>query len=88
MSRTLRANNGDGILFFPSEESRNEAASNLQNVCTIETQDRNYKSLYPKLKISGISKDSMDKIDKTTLRQEILTKNATIRYLVMDKNKI
>ena len=85
MTKTVITKNGDGVLFFPNEETRNEAAKNLENTCSITVQDKNYKTIKPKLKISGIPKQYFDKVDAVSVENEILDKNCAIEKIIKDE---
>ena len=88
ISKSVHSKAGKGILFFPDANSRNLAATNLKDTYELETQDREKKTIYPKLKISWISKHSFNKLDKTTLKDSILEKNSSINQLVKEENKL
>ena len=64
VSKTTITKDGKGILFFPSDESRDQAASSLKDKCSIESQDKETKMMYPKLKISGIPQDVFGEEEK------------------------
>ena len=85
VNKVVRSKAGKGVLFFPTKESRNIAAINLKDTCVLEPQDRQTKTLYPKIKIGWIAKDNFTKLDKTTLKDSILQKNHIICDLVENK---
>ena len=87
VSKALRSKDGKGILFFPTKDLRDKAATNLGDIYKIESQDRNLKTLYPKLKINGIRKEDFQKLDKKSLREAIISKNPGVKQAVMaDEN--
>ena len=87
VSKVLRSKNGKGIIFFPSEETRNQAVLNLENIYRLESEDKTPKKIYPKVKVGWIPKLYCEKSDKNTLKNTILTKNPAIRNLVENQNK-
>ena len=88
VNRSIRTKNGKGVIFFPSAESRNLAASKLQNLCTIELQDKSNKVLYPKIKISEIPTDYLGEQEKQNIKSAILEKNPAIEDLVSKEGKL
>ena len=88
VSKVLRSKEGKGVLFFPTKESRDTAAATLKDTYTLESQDRKVKTLYPKIKISWISKDCFTVLDKTTIKDYIFQKNPTIKDLVEKEKKV
>ena len=87
LKTTLTAS-GKGIIFFPSADTRDKAASKLEGTCSFEAQDRSNKSLYPKIKISDIPKEFLGTNEKETLKDAIMEKNPDIRELVNKEKKI
>lgn len=87
VTKSVITKNGKGVLFFPNQETRNEAAKNLKETCSIEVQDKNYKTILPKLKVSSIPKQYFDRLDCSVLKNEILEKNSTIKHLVENEKK-
>ena len=87
VSKTIRTKDGFGVLFFPNIKQRDLAASNLKDTCKLEPQNRDVKSILPKLKINGIPADNFLKIEKQTIKQAILDKNPTIKDLVENHDK-
>lgn len=88
VSKATRSKDGKGVLIFPTKESRNIAALNLKETCTIKTQDRELKTLYPKLKIGWISKSCFNELNKTSLKDSIITKNPSIKELIEKEDKM
>ena len=87
VTKSVITKNGKGVLFFPNQETRNEAAKHLKETCSIEVQDKSYKTILPKLKISSIPKQFFDKIDCSVIKNEILEKNSTLKQLVENEKK-
>ena len=88
VNKSMRTKSGKGVIFFPSAKSRDLAASKLQGTCTIESQDKSTKTLYPKIKISEIPTDYLGEKEKENIKNAILEKNPTIEDLVSKKGKI
>jgi hypothetical protein len=87
VTKVTRTNDGKGVLIFPSAKIRDQAAATLKDICSVKPQDRDIKFLYPKLRISGIPKSSLEKVDKTTIKASILDKNPEIEKLVSNDKK-
>ena len=85
--KAVLTSEGKGYMLFPNKESRNTAAKNLESECKITLQDKNTKSVYPTIKIHGIPKESFDKDNLDTLREELMKKNGFIKTLVDDMKK-
>ena len=88
VTKIIRSKNGKGILFFPNAEARNKAAETLKDEYKLERVDKNIKKLFPKVKVSWIPKTYFTKLDKTSLRESILSKNPTVNKLVNEDNKM
>ncbi len=88
VERSVYSDKGYGCLSFPSKESRDLAAESLKNDFEVQKEDRNTKTVYPKIKISGINKEQFSKHNVAELREEVLKKNAGVRELVGSKGKI
>ena len=56
----------------------NVAVSLIQVLASQESQDKDTKPVYPKIKISNIPVDSLTKLDKSSLRNAIFEKNPAI----------
>ena len=80
-------NKGLGYLAFPNKEARDQAAENLKDVFNVKIQDKAKKSVYPKIKISGLNKNLFNKNNISELRQEILKKNVGLKELVENEKK-
>ena len=52
---------GMGFLHFPNKDSRDKAAETLEKEYNVKIEDKNVKSVFPKIKISGINKESFNK---------------------------
>jgi hypothetical protein len=76
-----------GYMLFPDEESRNLAAKTLESDCRVTIQDKNTRSVYPKIKIHGIPKDEFNKSNIDDLRKELIRKNYFIKKDVEELNK-
>ena len=77
-----------GYMVFPTKETRDTAANNLKEVCKVTTQDKNIKSVYPKIKISGIPKEKFTKENVDDLRNELIKKNSFIQNSVNENGKM
>jgi hypothetical protein len=88
VNKSIKTKSGKRVIFFPSAESRDLAASKLQDTCIIESQDKSTKTLYPKIKISDIPTDYLDGQAKQQIQEAILKKNPAINDLVSKKAKI
>ena len=88
VNKTMLTSKGMGYMVFPNKESRNTAAKTLEPDCKITIQDKNTKSVYPKLKIHGIPKEQFDKKNTAVLREELIRKNEFISKYVNEMNKI
>ena len=88
ITKTVITKSGNGVLFFPNKHVRDEAASSLKESCEIEVQDKNYKTILPKMTIHGISKDYFDNLDISEIKKSILEKNINIQKLVEDEKKV
>ena len=87
VQKTLLTSSGVGYSVFPNKESRDIAAVNLGEKCSITIQDKNLKSIYPKVKINGIPKDDFNKDNIADLRAELIRKNKFIKENVEEKKK-
>ena len=88
VTKSTRTNDGKGVLIFPSSKLRDEAALTLEGTCSFQSQDKDTKFLYPKIKICGIPKESFQKLDKTLIKESILEKNHEINKLVTNDKQI
>ena len=88
VEKSLLTSKGLGYLAFPNKEIRDKAAESLKSKYVVEVEDKNKKSVYPKVKISGINKEDYNKDNITELRKEILQKNAGLRELVENSKKV
>jgi hypothetical protein len=79
---------GAGIIFFPDEKSRNKAADCLKKTCNVEVQNRQLKTILPKLKIGGIPKEYFENVDQKNIKSAILEKNLNIHELVTVDKKV
>ena len=80
--------NGVGVIFFSNKNTRDEAITGLKDTYKIEVQDKKLKSILPKLRIGGIPKEQLDKVDKMEIKKEILNKNSAIQRLVESEKKV
>ena len=87
MEKTVLTNSGIGYMVFPDKNTRDMAVENLKNDCTVTAQDKNTKTLYPKIKISGIPKNLYNKDNTDELRNELMLKNKFLKELT-DKDKV
>ena len=88
VTKVTCTNDGKGVLIFPTAKLRDEAAATLKDTCSVKPQDRDVKFLYPKVKICGIPKEFLEKVDKTTIKSSILEKNTEIDRLVNEDKKV
>ena len=87
VEKTVLTNSGIGYMVFPDKNTRDMAVENLKNDCTVTAQDKNTKTLYPKIKISGIPKNLYNKDNTDELRNELMLKNKFLKELI-DKDKV
>ena len=88
VKKTVLTAGGMGYMLFPNEDSRNMAAETLESDCKITIQDKNTKSVYPKIKVHGIPKDQFNKTNTDDLRTELIRKNSYIKQDVEECSKI
>ena len=87
VKKTVLTSKGMGYMLFPNKESRNLAAKTLEPDCKITIQDKNTKSVYPKLKVHGIPKEQFSKKNTAALRDELIRKNDFIRRSIDEMDK-
>ena len=86
VKKAVLTSSGMGYMLFPDKNTRDEAAKNLEEDCTVTVHDKNIKTVYPKLKISGIPKECFNKDNIDELRNELINKNSFVKSLIdMDK---
>ena len=88
VQRTRLTNKGLGYLAFPDKETRDQAAETLKNDFSVKPEDKNIKTVYPKVKISGLNKEKFTKENIPELRKEILNKNKALKDVVESQQKI
>ena len=74
VKKAVLTTKGTGYIILPNAESRDIAAKTLKPDCKVTTQDKNIKSVYPKIRIHGIPKEKFDKTNKNILREELIKK--------------
>ena len=82
---------GLGLLDFPSDKSRDKAKGNLDGKYNIKVEDKNIKTVYPKIKISGLIRENFSEDNTkaiTELREEIFNKNEGLKELVINDKKV
>ena len=85
VKKALLTKTGVGYVVFPDKTSRDSAVEGLKEECITVLSDKNQKHIYPKLKISGISKEYVSENGKNELRKEIINKNTFIRQHTENK---
>ena len=78
VSKATLNREGQAILIFPTPESCSQAKNSLQTEFNVTNSVRKQKIIQPRLKIHNID-PKLSQIEKTELRNEIITKNTSLK---------
>ena len=78
VSKATLNREGQAILIFPTPESCSQAKDSLQTEFNVTNSDRKQKLIQPRVKIHNLD-PKLSQIEKTELRNEILTKNISLK---------
>ena len=78
VSKATLNREGQAILIFPTPESCSQAKNSLQTEFSVTNSDRKQKLIQPRVKIHNLD-PKLSQIEKTELRNEILTKNISLK---------
>ena len=71
VEKTKLTSKGLGYLEFPTKEALDKAAESLKQDFNIKVGEKNKKSVYPKIKVSGLIKGTFNKEKLEDLKKEI-----------------